>query len=100
MAKQSKKVKPGQAMVDQNPDRLRLIELEEQICSWKHSGRLWDPTDKEVAAALKERDNLWNALEPQSPLECKDVDEDEWDRIDREVKEEAEKEPYDPSKNF
>ena len=100
MAKQSKKTNPGQVIIDESPDRLRLIELEERIRAMFARGTLWDPEDPNVVEILKERDRLWNKLEPQNPIECRDIKEEDWEQIDKEVEEETKKEPYDPKRNF
>lgn len=96
----SKKTRPGQVNIDYSPDRLRLIELEELIMAFKHSGRLWDMEDKRVTEILAERDKLWNKLEPQNPIECRDIKEEDWEQIDKEVKEEVSKETPDPKRQF
>lgn len=94
--KQSTRTNPGQVQIDESPDRMRLIELEDQIRALFARGKLWDVDDPQVAEILNERDELWTKLEPQNPIECRDIKEEDWEEIDRKVAEEAAKKPIDP----
>ena len=92
-----KKKKQHEAVLAQNNDqRVRLREIEEMIQSWMATGRLWDDQDAYVKSILEERDQLFYEINPHlTGLSFHDMNDAQWDEIDRKHQEECEKEdPY------
>ena len=77
--------------------RKRLAELELQIVSFKTNGRLWDVEDEQVNNVLKERDDLFYEINTHlSGLSFHDMDDAQYEEIDKAHQEQCEKEtPYD-----
>jgi len=94
MAKKKKAAAGWSAIIDENPRRLRLARLEDEIQAMKCSGKLWDHEDPYVQEILDERDSLRYELEPQlggkNSLNFREMSDDDWDKITNEVKDELE----------
>ena len=76
------------------PQMARLAEIEETITLWRTSGKLWDYEDENVAAILKERDSLFQEINPHlSGMSFFDMSDEDYEEIDKKAAEEADLTP-------